>query len=153
MVCSVRLYPLHWLSLLPQGLSSEAGGLRYHICLVQYQKRRNLPNPSTCRFRRVGTSTLVASRCRWAPKLALESTGSGEIGAPQLESTLVIPAGEQGPPKSSSETLASLPWQANGYSWWDYKGHRINYVDQGDKDKVEDRCAPVPRSQRFFSNA
>lgn len=37
---------------------------------------------------------------------------------------------------SAQEGLQRLPWQENGYLSWEYDGHKINYVDEGDKNKV-----------------
>lgn len=43
----------------------------------------------------------------------------------------------EGPVSTSAERgLARIPWQEGGYLNWEYDGHKINYVDEGDKSKV-----------------
>lgn len=37
---------------------------------------------------------------------------------------------------SAEEGLERIPWREEGYLSWKYDGYNINYVDEGDKDKV-----------------
>lgn len=39
-------------------------------------------------------------------------------------------------PSSAEEGLERIPWKEDGYLSWEYDGHKINYVDEGDKNKV-----------------
>lgn len=69
----------------------------------------------------------------------MTTTGSGgvEVGTQAVTSPSSNHADEQQQQSStSSQTLTSLPWQESGYLSWEYDGHNINYVDEGDKDKV-----------------
>ncbi|CAM9964464.1 unnamed protein product [Pylaiella littoralis] len=36
---------------------------------------------------------------------------------------------------SALEGLERIPWREEGYLSWEYDGHKINYVDEGDKEK------------------
>ena len=55
-----------------------------------------------------------------------EINGRGGQGAAVAERRL----------SSVEEGLARLPWKEEGYLSWEYDGHKINYVDEGPKDKV-----------------
>lgn len=37
---------------------------------------------------------------------------------------------------SALEGLTKIPWKKEGYLSWEYDGHKVNYVDEGDKTKV-----------------
>eukprot|EP00904_Undaria_pinnatifida_P005704 jgi/Undpi1/2263/HiC_scaffold_13.g05649.m1 len=54
-----------------------------------------------------------------------EINGRGGQGAAVAERRL----------SSVEEGLARLPWKEEGYLSWEYDGHKINYVDEGPKDK------------------
>ncbi|CBN74406.1 Predicted hydrolases or acyltransferases (alpha/beta hydrolase superfamily) [Ectocarpus siliculosus] len=80
---------------------------------------------------------------------ALTAGGGAAVGArallasPQPASGEAIAAGavEGGEaaatPRVSSamEGLERIPWREEGYLSWEYDGHKINYVDEGDKSK------------------
>lgn len=42
---------------------------------------------------------------------------------------------------SALEGLTKIPWKQEGYLSWEYVGHKVNYVDEGDKTKVRPMCA------------
>lgn len=72
--------------------------------------------------------------------LASSQPASGET----TTATTVAPASGGGGPEeammtrrsSAEEGLERIPWKEDGYLSWEYEGHKINYVDEGDKDKV-----------------
>lgn len=48
------------------------------------------------------------------------------------------PADSMSAPRLSSalEGLTKIPWKQEGYLSWEYDGHKVNYVDEGEKTKV-----------------
>lgn len=68
--------------------------------------------------------------------------GGGGGGGPE---EAVLPR-----PSSAAEGLERIPWQEDGYLSWEYDGHKINYVDEGDKDKVKAGRRNLTLSYRAF---
>ncbi|CAM9301271.1 unnamed protein product [Ascophyllum nodosum] len=52
---------------------------------------------------------------------AQPAVGEAAPAAPRLSSAL--------------EGLTKIPWKQEGYLSWEYNGHKVNYVDEGDKTK------------------
>lgn len=78
-----------------------------------------------------GSAILFASSQPAAPDEATASVastppdvreGGGGVPSPRMSSAL--------------EGLERIPWREEGYLSWEYDGHKINYVDEGDKEKV-----------------
>lgn len=59
------------------------------------------------------------------------ATASGGGGGGPDETVTVMPR-----QSSTEEGLERIPWKEDGYLSWEYDGYKINYVDEGDKDKV-----------------
>lgn len=126
------------------------------IPLYRMPCRQN--NLRTSRFARVQSSIAPAQRCLVTRPMNMASPGSTEPSvetvAARVASTVTRDpvSREIGTGSSSAEQgLARLPWQADGYLSWQYDGHKVNYVDEGDKNKVKTICqsfaSPVRPSQ------
>lgn len=83
-------------------------------------------------WRKALTAGAAASQALLAssqPSLA-EDTSDG-LGGGAAETATTQPR-----LSSALEGLARIPWKEEGYLSWEYLGHKINYVDEGHKDKV-----------------
>lgn len=94
------------------------------------------------RFASIQASTTRTHRCPSQPRLSMTTTESTEPAAavtPTLASSTVTSGAAELQGTSAERGLERIPWQENGYLTWDYDGHKVNYVDEGDKSKVRGR--------------
>lgn len=83
----------------------------------------------------VSSQALLAASASSVETASDDANAAGGLAGEGSAAAAAVAVAE--PRKSSAEEgLPRLPWLEEGYLSWEYDGHKINYVDEGDKSKV-----------------